>query len=224
MTEAYRPDSALGAEAHADDACVLEAGRAGAEVGTIIELLDCVVEDGEVAHEDGGGRESRDTGIEGRIGLEMISEPIGSESVDVKWRRGWHCCVGQKVKTRPKMHLLDLPDDALQLIQTNAQQPGGPIEDVWCRLSIYEHRIRNKVVTQLILSGMVLDDLEWQRFLSHFENRASARKQFLLHFSTIIPFFNSAGFCRCVQRLLEDGGVRCEDGAIPRHGHPDATM
>ena len=73
------------------------------------------------------------------------------------------------------MHLLDLPDDALQLIQTNAQQPGGPIEDVWCRLSIYEHRIRNKVVTQLILSGMVLDDLEWQRFLSHFESRASAR-------------------------------------------------
>ena len=61
------------------------------------------------------------------------------------------------------MRLVDLPDEVLQTIHKEAQKKGEPTHDLWCQLSIYEHRVRQKVVTQVILSRLQMSELEWQR-------------------------------------------------------------
>ena len=64
--------------------------------------------------------------------------------------------------------ILDLPMELQRVIHKEAQKRGDRICDLWFRISIYEHRIRSKVVSQLVISGMHMTDLEWERFLQVF--------------------------------------------------------
>lgn len=63
------------------------------------------------------------------------------------------------------MHLLQLPTELLQKIHEEAQKPGDAADDLWFTLDLYEHRARNKMMTQIILSNMCMDELEWQRLV-----------------------------------------------------------
>ena len=64
--------------------------------------------------------------------------------------------------------ILDLPEEVLRMIHKEAKRPGARICDLWFRLTVYEHRIRNKVVSQMVLSGLCMDDLQGERFLQVF--------------------------------------------------------
>ena len=61
------------------------------------------------------------------------------------------------------MRFVELPDEVLELIHQKAQVPGEDVQDLWFELNIYEHRVRQKVLTQIILSRLMMSELEWQK-------------------------------------------------------------
>lgn len=71
------------------------------------------------------------------------------------------------------MHLTDLPEDCLRLIDNECRKPGGPATDLWFNMTVYEHRIRmHRIIQQLVLSGLYLSDLEFSRLLIKMRNVA----------------------------------------------------
>ena len=62
------------------------------------------------------------------------------------------------------MRLDDLPDDCLRRIDQLARKPGDDVDDLWLHMTMYDHRIRtNRFVTQLVLTGVRLNEVEYQR-------------------------------------------------------------
>ena len=107
----------------------------------VVELLDGVVQRGQVTDEGGSCGEGRHELIKGRGGVEVVLESVRMEGLQVQGWRGWHCCgVPQMAPT-----LLDMPEEVLQMIHKEAKRPGERICDLWFRISIYEHRVRGKV-------------------------------------------------------------------------------
>ena len=71
------------------------------------------------------------------------------------------------------MHLTELPEDCLKLIDVHCQQPGGDKGDLWFNVTIYEHRIRmHRIIQQIVLNDLYLSNLEYARFLTKLRNVA----------------------------------------------------
>ena len=63
---------------------------------------------------------------------------------------------------------MDLPDDAILLIDNFARMGGGKTDDLWMHLTIYEHRLRNqRVIMHVILSQVRCAELEYITALNH---------------------------------------------------------
>ena len=67
--------------------------------------------------------------------------------------------------------LQDLPDDVLLKIDMFSRQPGNSAPDLWFHVHSYEHRIRcNRFVTQVVLSNLTLNEVEYQTILSQLKH------------------------------------------------------